>query len=160
MFISFQQTLRELRLEKKLSQKKLSEKIKFGQSTVSEWERGLKIPNMNSLKVLADFFNVSIDYLTGTDSRSDVRPSQNAVADYKKIKFFRALNDLDFNAFSDAEIERLADESIRNAQFILSLKRQFIRELQDGGEIYLAESADRKLRSKERVPAPPKPDKP
>lgn len=60
--------IKNLRKEGSLSQVALAEKIDSNQKQVSKWERGQIEPNIDMLKRLADYFEVSVDYLIG---RSD-----------------------------------------------------------------------------------------
>src|SRR5690606_24438351 len=49
---------------------KLGEIFNVRKGTVSNWENGNRFPDENTIIKLADFFNVSIDYLLGrTDKR-------------------------------------------------------------------------------------------
>ncbi len=48
-----------------LTQMRLASKIRVGQSTISEWITGKNEPSIESLWNLADFFDVSVDYLIG-----------------------------------------------------------------------------------------------
>lgn len=57
--------LKELRKTRKLTQPQLAEKLNVGKSTVAMWETGDREPDYNMLQKIADFFNVSIDYLLG-----------------------------------------------------------------------------------------------
>ncbi len=57
--------LKELRLERGLSQRELAAKVNIKQANISRWESGLVVPNVNDVWTLADFFDVSIDYLIG-----------------------------------------------------------------------------------------------
>ena len=61
----FGKRLKELRLEKNLSQKDLSKNINVGKSIISAWETGLSDPTLTNLISMAKFFDVSIDYLAG-----------------------------------------------------------------------------------------------
>lgn len=61
----FKDNLRELRLEKKLGQVELAKEIGVSKGVISLWENGLREPNMYSLIILANFFNISIDELVG-----------------------------------------------------------------------------------------------
>lgn len=61
----FSDRLRELRGEKGLSQGALAASLNYTQSNISEWEQGKVEPKLSAMKVIADFFNVSIDYLAG-----------------------------------------------------------------------------------------------
>ena len=56
---------KQLRLNKNLTQIELSEQLNVAQATISKWEKGKSIPDTMMLKTLAEFFNVSIEYLLG-----------------------------------------------------------------------------------------------
>ena len=55
----------ELMKENNLNQVRLAEKIGVKQNTISAWLLKKKEPCINSLWLLADYFDVSIDYLVG-----------------------------------------------------------------------------------------------
>ena len=57
--------LRDLREDKDLKQKDLAEYLKIHQTTYSDYELGaLNIP-ISALHALADYYDVSVDYLLG-----------------------------------------------------------------------------------------------
>jgi transcriptional regulator with XRE-family HTH domain len=61
--------IRQLRKARGLSQKNLGELLGgIPLTTVSTWETGGAAPNENVLLSMADFFNVSLDYLFGRES--------------------------------------------------------------------------------------------
>lgn len=60
-----QNRIKELRLERGLSQRALAEKTGIKQANISRWEAGIVIPNVLDCWVLADFFSTSIDFLVG-----------------------------------------------------------------------------------------------
>ena len=64
---NFGKRLRELRLEKNLSQRELCIELKnqIPQPSIAMWELGKRIPTFDSVVILAKFFNVSLDYLAG-----------------------------------------------------------------------------------------------
>lgn len=51
------------RRNKKLTQLQLSIELEVHESTISNWEHGLREPNLNNLIILSQYFGVSIDYL-------------------------------------------------------------------------------------------------
>ncbi|MBC2398001.1 helix-turn-helix domain-containing protein [Clostridium tetanomorphum] len=51
------------RLKKGLSQPELAKIMNVSKQTISNWENGNRIPDVLTLKKLADFFDVSTDYL-------------------------------------------------------------------------------------------------
>lgn len=57
--------LSEIRKEKGYSQAEVAKNINISQSNYSKYELGKIEPNIELLTKLADFFNVSIDYLLG-----------------------------------------------------------------------------------------------
>ena len=59
--------IRELRIEKKLSQAQLGEKLSVSQDTISLWENSKSLPPVDIIIVLAEFFEVSCDYLLGNN---------------------------------------------------------------------------------------------
>jgi transcriptional regulator with XRE-family HTH domain len=61
---------KSLRQERGLSQHELSQELNIPRTTLSSWELGTRGPDIYTLQILADFFNVSTDYLLG---RIDVR---------------------------------------------------------------------------------------
>lgn len=63
--------LAALRKEKGLSQAELAKLLNMGQSTIAMYERNRRTPDPTTLKRLADFFNVSVDYLLGRTDRRE-----------------------------------------------------------------------------------------
>lgn len=61
----FAERLRELRLEKNLSQMQLSKATGLSHTAIVYWETQQRIPNANAVVILAKFFDVSADYLLG-----------------------------------------------------------------------------------------------
>lgn len=65
MKIIVAERIRELMKEEGLNQVRLADKIGVKQNTISAWLLGKKEPCITSLWLLADYFNVSVDYLIG-----------------------------------------------------------------------------------------------
>lgn len=61
----FSERLRRLREEKRQSRVVVSELCGLDRGAVRCYERGERIPSMEALIALADYFEVSLDYLTG-----------------------------------------------------------------------------------------------
>lgn len=69
--------LKALRVEKGISQQKLAEKINTNQQNIHRYEHGCYEPDIQTLKLLANFFETSIDYLVGnTDIRHKIESVQ------------------------------------------------------------------------------------
>lgn len=64
----FGERIKELRKRYKMTQKQLAEKLFIDQTAVSYWESGKTKPDFEKQQLLADLFNVSVDYLLGRDT--------------------------------------------------------------------------------------------
>ena len=53
----------KLRLESKMTQSEVAEKLNYTDKSVSKWERGEAIPPIDVLKDIANLYGVSLDYL-------------------------------------------------------------------------------------------------
>lgn len=63
--------LKELRKSKNLSQIRLAMELNLNQNTISRYENGEREPGIAELISIADYFDVSVDYLIGrTDKRN------------------------------------------------------------------------------------------
>jgi repressor LexA len=64
--------IKYLRAEKGISQNELAKALGLTQQAISAYENGLREPDLETLQKIADFFDVSLDYLLG---RTDIRNS-------------------------------------------------------------------------------------
>lgn len=62
---SFNERLFELRHQRDLSQAELAQYVGLNKQTISQYERGVRRPDLDILSILCDFFNVSTDYILG-----------------------------------------------------------------------------------------------
>ena len=67
------QRIRDMREDADLSQKKVAEYLGIAQTVYSRYERGFQTIPLEHLIKLADFYHVSLDYLTGRTQRKDVQ---------------------------------------------------------------------------------------
>ena len=76
--------IRQLRTERKLTQKQLAEHLHVSDKAVSKWERGNGCPDLSLLSALADLFGTDIRVLlAGEFSRNE-----SEKGDMKKLKFY------------------------------------------------------------------------
>ena len=66
----------ELRKKANLSQEQLAEKVGVSRQTISKWELGETVPDIKQAQVLSQVFSVSLDELTGNDTKEVI---------YKKV---------------------------------------------------------------------------
>ena len=68
MLNMFCERLIELRIEKGIGQIELSKELNVSKWIISLWENGLREPKLSNLVAMAQFFDVSIDYLVGLEN--------------------------------------------------------------------------------------------
>ncbi len=121
----FSVRLKAMRKERKETQEDIARLLKVQRTTVGEYERGNIRPPMDKMKVLADHFEVSVDYLMGNtnfqtaEERNEESPNDVSKA-MKKI-----LEDLQKNQRAmmfDGEV--LDDES---RELLISSLEQSLR---------------------------------
>ncbi|MFV0551308.1 MAG: helix-turn-helix domain-containing protein [Anaerorhabdus sp.] len=61
----FSEVLRELREEKKLTQRQLANSLSLSDSAIGMYESGKREPNYETLEIIADYFNVDMNFLLG-----------------------------------------------------------------------------------------------
>lgn len=74
----FQERLRKLRIERDLSQDEVGQSLNLSGRTIGNYESGKRMPALDTLISLAEFYEVSIDYLLG---RTDNRRLSSATAE-------------------------------------------------------------------------------
>lgn len=79
--------IKELRKKNKYTQKELAELLEVGQTTIANYEKGLRVPDAEKLNKIADLFQVTLDYLLGRDENKqnlDKEAKPNSMA-FKSI---------------------------------------------------------------------------
>ena len=71
----FNNVLKSLRNSRGLTQDELSKILKISRSTIGMYENGAREPDFETLELIADFFNVDIDYLLGRTSKTTYIPA-------------------------------------------------------------------------------------
>ena len=82
--MEFSEKLRELRIQKNVSQAKLATDIHISRSAVAKWENGLGLPSDDSLKMLAEYFGISISELMPDKTNAETLVSKNRTIDQQK----------------------------------------------------------------------------
>ncbi len=85
---TFGERLRELRKVAKLTQRELALATHVGESTISMYEMEKREPDFEMLEVLADTFNVDIDYLVGRTDTITMIPNSRVSSMVTKIPVY------------------------------------------------------------------------
>ncbi|WFD09774.1 helix-turn-helix domain-containing protein [Tepidibacter hydrothermalis] len=96
--MAFAERMKQLRKEKGLTQEELAVIISKNRSTIAGYETERKEPDHDTLKKIADYFEVSIDYLLG---QSDIKTTTNIET--------KAYHNLDVGGLSEEAIKQIED---------------------------------------------------
>lgn len=83
--------LKVLRKNEGLTQKELAQKLNIATNTYGGYELGTSEPTIETLIKLADYYNVSVDYLIGRDFNNEV--GYLSVDDKNFVKMYLSLDD-------------------------------------------------------------------
>lgn len=85
--MNFGEHLQELREDREISRKELSAYLNISVSALGMYEQGRREPNIETLIRIADYFNVSLDFLLGrTFSGNNVKELKEALHLKNEIK--------------------------------------------------------------------------
>jgi HTH-type transcriptional regulator, competence development regulator len=77
------ETIAKLRKEKGLSQYELADRLGFSRGKLSNYEQGSRQPDYDTLKKIADYFDVTIDYLLGREEK--VKSKEDTLDEVNKL---------------------------------------------------------------------------
>lgn len=111
------ENLARLRREHNVGQKELALRLNVSIGTISNYENGVHTPNPETLSKLADFFDVSVDYILGrTGFRYNIkRPEQRLSRDYTVTDIVNMMIDFDSNT---------VDNLMEYAQFLQAKRKK------------------------------------
>lgn len=109
--------LAELRKKHNLSQKKFSELLNISSGAVGMWETDKRKPDLDMIVVLADFYNVTTDYILCRDSTFPITETKKKLSQpaQKLISTFSQLNE-DNQDILIGKAKDLLREQIHDAQ--------------------------------------------
>lgn len=119
----FKDNLKKLRREKKITQEELSKIIGVERSSIGKYESSGVIPSVDVLNKIADYFNVSVDYLLGRSNAPANPIDPFSFSNIQPVKKHRIpllgeiacgepiFADEDFEGFIESDIE--ADFALR-----------------------------------------------
>ena len=74
--VKYNERIREIREDNSLSQQKVADLLHIGQRTYSDYESGKTRIPVDNLLILAKFYNVSMDYITGASKIKTEYPKE------------------------------------------------------------------------------------
>lgn len=77
--IMFNEILKKLRKQKGVTQSDIAKLFDVGYTTISNWETGFSEPSIEQIKILADYFGVTVNYLLGVDNADPIEKLKQAL---------------------------------------------------------------------------------
>ena len=115
--------LRQLRIERKLSQSELAEKLELKRSTISMYENGKRQPNIETLILISKIFDIDINILKKDNPNSTNQSSEIDLKNY--LDNFLSLLDLPNLTYNGKRLKITAHEKIFICKSI-ELNKQFL----------------------------------
>jgi transcriptional regulator with XRE-family HTH domain len=125
--------LLELRQQHNLTQKQLCEELNLGRSTYSYFETGRRTPDIDTLLLIAQYYNISIEELVPSsktnlnnsleqinDSFLDIKIIHHLKSKHIPIENVQEMTKADFDFLMD--YKRLTEENKAELQYIMNYK--------------------------------------
>ncbi|MHA4128158.1 helix-turn-helix domain-containing protein [Bacillus cereus] len=90
---TFGNILRELRKEKKITQKDLALTLKLSESTIGMYERNERQPDYDTLNRIANYFRVTTDFLLGRTTNCQEHVPKDIIEDPELGFWFKDIKD-------------------------------------------------------------------
>ena len=84
--------LKNIRLKNNYNQEYVANKLGVTKQTISNWEKGKRTPDIDSLVKLANLYEVTLDTLTGSDKRNENIELLNIISNMNDDKRNKLLN--------------------------------------------------------------------
>lgn len=106
LLMKYGDILKRLRNERGISQRELADRLKINRSTYARYETSATQPDFETLKLLANFYDVTIDYILGNSDRKELTIEEKLskelrLRDGENIYFY------DMEGLDDEDIEML-----------------------------------------------------
>lgn len=86
--MTFAQRLRDLRARENLTQQELADNTNIARSTLAMYEYGKRRPDFEILDKLADYFDVSFDYILGRSDNNTGYPGHTDTAMLRRVSAY------------------------------------------------------------------------
>lgn len=117
--------LKECRKKKGVKQSEVADRLNVQRQIISYYESGTRKPNLDDLIMLADFYNVSIDYLVG---RTDTPTTD------KDLRFI-----CDYTGLSDKTVTLLHNKIVERVPYREKMFKFINKFITDFADLYTAD---------------------
>ncbi|EOI6521032.1 helix-turn-helix domain-containing protein [Enterococcus faecalis] len=113
--MAFSDKLKKLRMKKGMKQSELAAILHLRQSSISDYENNRSTPNPETIKKIAEYFNVSANYLLDISDKNDTKLDSTIKETIEELKNEDTLLFMGKNGDIDEETARLLKIAMKNA---------------------------------------------
>ncbi|MGC3728867.1 helix-turn-helix domain-containing protein [Enterococcus faecalis] len=113
--MAFSDKLKQLRTKKGIKQSELAKILHLRQSSISDYENNRSTPNPETIKKIAEYFNVSANYLLDIPDKNDTKLDSTIKETIEELKNEDTLLFMGKNGDIDEETARLLKIAMKNA---------------------------------------------
>ncbi|MGM9571245.1 MAG: helix-turn-helix domain-containing protein [bacterium] len=126
----FSKRLKQLRAKNKVSQAELARKLGMSQQAIAKWETEKATPDPEMITKIADYFNITTDYLLGREEKQSSSKTELSKRVKKEIteelkKFEESLMNAD-GLMLDGEI--VSEETVQNLLSAMKIGMEIARQ--------------------------------
>lgn len=112
--MEFKERLKSLRKERKLTQSALGSILNYGYTAISNYESGRNEPSITDLKKIAEFFDVSMDYLLCVNDIRNPYVERDYPEQFNEFKNIYTMLDNDKREMLDDFMRWMLDRQIKS----------------------------------------------
>lgn len=116
--MTFGKRLAQLRSRTGLSQYELAARLQLTRGQISNYEQGTREPDFQTVQLLADFFNVTVDYLVREEETGKQTVSVDAPEEREFLKWIREKVSGGFFFDFDAAPEERKEQLMRDLRYM------------------------------------------
>lgn len=123
--------IKELANQRKVSVAELERALGFGNGSISKWNK--QSPSTEKLKQVADYFQVSLDYLVGrSDDKYDLSPQEKIDIGIEAEKMMKGLNDEgSINFYGEPMSEEDKEATLSALNLLMTINRKKAKKKKD-----------------------------
>lgn len=123
--------IKELANQRKVSVAELERALGFGNGSISKWNK--QSPSTEKLKQVADYFQVSLDYLVGrSDDKYDLSPQEKIDIGVEAEKMMKGLNDEgSINFYGEPMSEEDKEATLSALNLLMTINRKKAKKKKD-----------------------------
>lgn len=123
--------IKELANQRKVSVAELERALGFGNGSISKWNK--QSPSTEKLKQVADYFQVSLDYLVGrSDDKYDLSPQEKIDIGVEAEKMIKGLNDEgSINFYGEPMSEEDKEATLSALNLLMTINRKKAKKKKD-----------------------------